>query len=55
MREKSTNPICAGCSEHIEPGESAAGTSDRMLHLGCWLKERQEKRRVSGGRDMIER
>ncbi len=49
MREKSTNPICAVCREQIEPGESAAGTRDRMLHLGCLLKERQEKRRAAAG------
>ena len=49
--EKNNDPICALCRERIKPGESAAGTRDRMLHLGCWLKERQEKRRAPGRRE----
>jgi hypothetical protein len=49
--KKSTDPICAVCGERIKPGESAAGTRDRMLHLGCLLKERQEKRRAPGRRE----
>jgi len=49
--EKSNDPICAACSDHIKPGESASGTRDRMLHLGCWLKERQDKRRAPGRRE----
>jgi len=34
------------CDRRITPGESVGGTSERMLHLECWLKERQESRRA---------
>ena len=42
--EKPESPLCAACGKGIPPGAPVGGTPDRVLHLDCYLAERENKR-----------
>lgn len=39
--------ICPVCNRLIAPHESTGRSGSRVLHLACWLTEREEARRAS--------
>ncbi len=36
-----SEPCCAVCQQRIQRGQSVVGTVDRMMHLDCWIADKE--------------
>jgi hypothetical protein len=46
-------PLCPACGTFIGVNASIGGTRERMLHLDCWLREREDSRRAPGTQEPV--
>jgi hypothetical protein len=44
LSDDPASPVCPACGKSIPNGAAVGGTPDRVLHLDCYIAERDKKR-----------